>query len=724
MLTVQQIRDRATQMKELGRSLATRAPGSSLPMPYSGGIQALQNESVHQNQYRYAKKGWSFASIRPIANRLAAQLMKVARKNGRKNIPEQERQALPKWLKEAQFATLEPLARHELLDVVNRPNPYMVQWHLMWITATSLQATGQSYWWFSRKNGRNQVWPVPTHWVSPGRSDGVTTTWYVKPDGMNGEPFEVDGSLMARFYLPDAGNPMQAMSPLSAADRPILSDDAIHESQYNGFQGGHMPDHAFIIGEKEDGDGIKRRPELSPDQRNELTVRLKQLYGGPRRHGRFILLDGLVSDVKRLTMAPTEMDYLASMKLTEREIEKIFGVNPIMMGEVEGANRASATVADDIFLSNVVNPQLAMIGQVLTAFLERCELFSEQNVVVYFDEIVARDPDLEQKDWQFAFDRGMVSIDQYLTHRLGLPPWKAGGDIARINITMVDVPVGKEREDEPKEPLEPLDETKTFKALYGKLFQRQHSREEQRVRSVMEEFFRHQADEFAAKVDAGITMPEVIYGAEPWQQKLLDTLSKTLRQVGFVGAGVEESVVKHFHKDAVRDSMFGLDGRSQLWLDQYMKELLSQPYWNDVGDGIEDDLSRLLKEYTEQGLGTREMADRLRDDFYDLSLVRAQRIARTETTGAMNAGAYAARQELKDTGLFAGQEWNTVISDQTRGMDANDEFNHVIMDGQEVGMNEQFNVDGEMAPFPGHYSLSAGNRCNCNCFATSKSIFE
>jgi hypothetical protein len=624
--------------------------------------------------------------------------------------------------------------------VVNDPNPLMVQWMLMWITAFSLEATGKSHWWFYRKDGRTTVWPVPTHWVIPG-PEGVG--WFLRPDGHQGDPIPVDWDTMAVFYLPDAGNPTQAVSALSAADRSILSDDAIHESQYHGFQAGHMPDHAFIVGEKEDSDGIKRRPELTKEQREELNLRLRQLYGGPRRHGRHILLDGLITDVKRLTMAPTEMDYIGSMKPIEREIEKIFGVNPIMMGEVEGANRASATVADDIFLSNVVNPLLAMIGQVLTAFIGRCPLFTDKKVVAYYEEIVARDPELEQKDWQFAFDRGMVDINTYLVHRLGLPPHKEGGDIGRINITMIDVPVGKKRDEKPPKPVvvgadddevdddeeaddEPVadaEKSMRFKALYGDLFQRTHEREELRLGAAMESFLKRQARAFSDLVEAGENSANTIYRAEDWHAKMMDELSVALKRIAFAGAGVEESVVKAFTKDT-RDSLFGLDGRSAAWIDQYLKELLSQPYWMDVGDGIEQDLDRLLRQFTEQGMDSRAMADAMVEEFDGLSVTRAQRIARTETTGAMNAGAHAARAELADTGLFSGQEWNSILDTETRGFDPDDRFDHVAMDGQIVGLSDNFNISGESAPFPGHYSLSAANRISCRCFSTSRSIFE
>ena len=1090
----------------------TKAPTpQQLISPAGSSYTLSRDESIHAQQLTFAKRGWQYASIRPIATRVAKQTLKAVRKpsgRGGKTLDAWERSRLPERVKQVRFPELESLTSHPLLDVVANPNALMVQWQLMWSLVFSLQATGKAYWWFTQTKGKLQVWPVPASWVTVDNTKSVRGSWLIKPDGHSGEPFRVPGEEIAFFYMPDPNDPLSAMSSLAAAARPILSDDAIHEAQYQGFQAGHMPDHAFIIGERVDPDGHKRRPELSETQRKELDARLRQMFGGPRKHGRHILLDNLITDVRKLSMAPDEMAYKDSMKATEREIEKIFGVNPIMLGEIESANRAchdtdtqlltrrgwrnydelsegdvagtmnpetghfewqkisrvhvyndfsgdmvrvsgckvdacvtpehrmwrtkhtqdqtikgaprpvrknlpwgfvkadelachdvlpiacaphkqdvvewfdipgdvnnrgngsqlpslrvpmsgflgflgwwvsegwtapdkpykskgskyarknyaicikqvvsatkecglideaaasltgisvsrsrragvpatetqdgyarkptytwgmtnkslwrwlrtncgsaacnkrlpefvfdlsgsqlnllldamllgdghhrtddlatyftvspeladqvqtlallcgrsarigtrmksgvipvtvmartsraallpkhitrevytgpvwcvtvpnglivtrrngkplvsgnSATVADSIFLSNVANPLLELVGQVLTAFVRECPFFhGQQDVVVYFDEIVAADPELELKEWQFAADRGMVDIDDYRVNRLGLPPLPNGtGKIARINITMIDVPVGKPRtpEAESTTVVPPIPE-RSFKSLTDQTWKRQHDIYEAKIAAALEGLFQRQASEFEQQILNGVMDAATIASTENWSDAIKSVVRPLLREAAVSGASLElelmkSQVVRHMKADDLDDRLFGNAGNVLYGIDDYLDKLFKQAYWFDIGDGIEDELDQLLRKFQSEGMSSENIARNIVEKFEHLSVPRAQRIARTETTGSQNAGSHFARIELAETGLVTGKEWNAILDKETRGMDPQDAFSHVLMDGQRVGVKEDFNVGGEMAPFPGHYSLSAANRIACRCFTSSVLLID
>ena len=103
----------------------------------------------------------------------------------------------------------------------------------------------------------------------------------------------------------------------------------------------------------------------------------------------------------------------------------------------------------------------------------------------------------------------------------------------------------------------------------------------------------------------------------------------------------------------------------------------------------------------------------------DANRHRAAKIARTETTGALNAGHHATRQMLAEQGVVVGSEWLTIGDIDVRGNRPKDEFSHVIMHEVKVKIGKDFNVSGEKAPYPGHHSLSAGNRIFCRCLLVS-----
>jgi len=97
-------------------------------------------------------------------------------------------------------------------------------------------------------------------------------------------------------------------------------------------------------------------------------------------------------------------------------------------------------------------------------------------------------------------------------------------------------------------------------------------------------------------------------------------------------------------------------------------------------------------------------------------------IARTEITNALNGGIHAVQQDLAKDGLVSGSEWLTVGDGDVRGSDPQDSHDHVSANHQKVKAGEDFTVSGESAPWPGHHTLSAGNRINCRC--THVSLFE
>ena len=86
---------------------------------------------------------------------------------------------------------------------------------------------------------------------------------------------------------------------------------------------------------------------------------------------------------------------------------------------------------------------------------------------------------------------------------------------------------------------------------------------------------------------------------------------------------------------------------------------------------------------------------------------RAQRIARTETSAALNAGHQAQVDMLEAEGLAVVKTWTTV------GAGVRD--SHVAMEGQKVRGQENFNVNGHLVPYPAHWMLPAQERVRCRC---------
>lgn len=148
-------------------------------------------------------------------------------------------------------------------------------------------------------------------------------------------------------------------------------------------------------------------------------------------------------------------------------------------------------------------------------------------------------------------------------------------------------------------------------------------------------------------------------------------------------------------------------------VDDHAKDILKQPYWTDVGEGVREALGNAVASSQHQGESNDGLAKRIEDILGDDgSAARAMRIARTETTSALNYGQDAAREYLAEEGLIKGKQWLAILDNVTR--EDHDEAN-----GQQVGLDEQFEVGGERCDHPGDFSLSAAQRVNCRCTTVS-----
>lgn len=121
------------------------------------------------------------------------------------------------------------------------------------------------------------------------------------------------------------------------------------------------------------------------------------------------------------------------------------------------------------------------------------------------------------------------------------------------------------------------------------------------------------------------------------------------------------------------------------------------------------------------GEGQEVIARRLTDVIPAMSRYRARVIARTETHGAANYGAYRTNQHL---GAARVREWVSVEDGRTRDFGEADgdvdEYNHRAMNGQREDGNGLFHVPHkfggtEALRFPGDPAGSPGDTINCRC---------
>lgn len=113
-----------------------------------------------------------------------------------------------------------------------------------------------------------------------------------------------------------------------------------------------------------------------------------------------------------------------------------------------------------------------------------------------------------------------------------------------------------------------------------------------------------------------------------------------------------------------------------------------------------------------QGKSIKGISDDLQRYIPTMSRDSAIRTARTAVTGAQNAGRMDSYADAEKKGIRLKKEWVATLDNRTRHA-------HAMLDGQKVGANEPFKVDGYKLMFPGDQSAPGYLIYNCRCTTVS-----
>jgi len=127
---------------------------------------------------------------------------------------------------------------------------------------------------------------------------------------------------------------------------------------------------------------------------------------------------------------------------------------------------------------------------------------------------------------------------------------------------------------------------------------------------------------------------------------------------------------------------------------------------NTTEDVFKETVRRVVDQAGTDGLSIYNTAKQIQKEIGFKNAYRAERIARTEIVAASNLGA---NEGAKNAGIELRKEWVPIVDENTRE-------SHVAMSGHPpVGLDEPFDVGGELLQYPGDQAGSAENIINCRC---------
>ena len=255
---------------------------------------------------------------------------------------------------------------------------------------------------------------------------------------------------------------------------------------------------------------------------------------------------------------------------------------------------------------------------------------------------------------------------------------------------------------------------------------KQHSAAERSFARALRKYFQEQADRTGATVrenfPGGISpaMVPLAFDVNAEHEKLRPIVRRNLTGLLAMGAKAELAASERRleAKDASDEyeelAALQLPPETLRGLQDALDQLEAQDYWLNIQNETATNLRQIIEDGIQAKLSNYSIGMRIREQLGGMAAnKRAQKIARTEVTSAMNAGHVAAMQQLGAEGIVQGKQWLTIGDHDVRDT-------HQALANKTVrGVNATFDVGGYAAPYPGYFGLPAGERVHCRCTVIS-----
>lgn len=621
----------------------------------------------------------------------------------------------------------EEVTKHDVLDLLDRVNPFLNWTSLAKITQIYKDLTGEAYWWLV-KDGTGkpiEIWP----WLSPANMTPVPSAKefiskyrYQKPGSAEFIEFEVDEIIQHRYLNPN--DPYRGMSPVSAAAWAIGTDEEAKKYNLKFFRNSALPK------------GILKFPGgITEEQAKQIRVQWENMHGEKNEHRVAILGAGEFQDIG---MNQRDMEFLEQRKFSRDEILAIWRV-PKALLDPQDINFASALVAKEVFINEVIVPLMRDLVDTMNEFLlphykDGDELFFD------FESPVVEKPAEKLAMYQTLFNVGAISPNE-IRQMEGLDTYE-GGD--QIYVPFNFAPVGSEGEEQPavERSMQLLGKTgKWVKKHKPNIRVKSRTLISKRIEAVKDLLKDPKFAKLIAKKDSvrKINREEAPAKEEPvdpnyhrklvrWQEKenklrareqqyrkmlrkefkrqersVLGSLHE--KSIGFTfddegEADLFGEIFVPFHRELL--VQFGEDALRQMGLEGFkisdnVRSFLKTDgakFIKDVNVTTKEKIAAAVTEGNAKNETLREIANRVSGVFSEASTSRATMIARTETVRATQFGTLEA---FKQSDIVKAKEWfaNPGACEICQGLA-----------GEVVGLDKNFS---------GGYNQPGDPHPNCSC---------
>ena len=354
-------------------SQAARAGGPPVPMggQVAGILGSLFGLNDPERQMEMmTRSGTLYATITRIATAFSAirwHLFRTSDGRGRISGPDPRRE----------------VAKHAMLDLWNKPNPWMSGQYFREASCQHLKLTGQSFWALSFLGGiPGFMWPIRPDRIIPAPDPEQFIAGWVY-SGPNGEQVPLRNEEVIWIRQPNPLNPYTGLGAIEPLMPDIESARYISDWQRNFFRNSANPG------------GFVQFPEgvrLSDNEFKKLTTRWAEQHQGVRAAHRIAFLE-MGATFQSSDMSMRDMQFTELRQDSRDIVYEGLGVSKSILGVVDDVNRAAMDGTEYVFSKYGTRTDLERYKDVLnTQLLPR---FGATGVGVEMDF-----DDPVPKDWQ------------------------------------------------------------------------------------------------------------------------------------------------------------------------------------------------------------------------------------------------------------------------------------------------------------------------------------
>ena len=645
----------------------------------------------------------------------------------------------------------EEIEDHEILDLIDNPNPFQGKEAFFKQWAAYFLLKGDSYMESVNATMNFNAPPMELWNLRPDRMQIIPSVLgipaaYQYVVGSNKVTYEVDALGRSNVMHTKSFNPLNdfyGQSPLESAAYEIDQHNEGNVWNLGTLQNSARPSGALVYDSKTGLGGT----ELTKEQRELLKQELKDAYSGSSNARKPMLLEGGL-DWKEMGMSPVDMDYINSKSTTQKDIALAFGVPGQIVGVKDSQTFANFEQAKLAMYVDTVMPLAKLLRGQLNMWLvpkygEGMELDIDE------DGIDALAPLRKEKWEQVRQSDWLTTNEKREATKYGRyePDTEDAADKIFITSSMIPIEVAASDFD-----TEPLTDTEDLVGddsgdngkglityLEGKQFnistesgKRRFWREQNRKRNLFEKRFAAQVA--AAFINEKEELLNAMEGVNPSLAEFViaSTLEETSKVMGGVLKQNIEAVARSFGEDVLsigksyspdfetKDAETRFEQNLSSFVEEETARQIKLIYGTTrkrVVKAVKEEVALALEEGTAGEVALQKAIEKTYTSF---TPARSRTIARTEVHNASNYASREAAKQLRIPNMK--KEWITAVDERTRGMKPKDTTNHVAMNGEKVGVNEKFEVpstDGtDVMDGPGDPNAPADQIINCRCVTT------